>query len=139
MWRHGLLILLWLTVVAGPAWAASIRNVYFSNGELVPGQRYRTEGQLPGPVTTFTMGQDKAARLFIIFGDLDAHTLRGQLKASDGSVVRTLNRQVDSVKVAVTWRVVTHAFNLEPLAPGDYTLDLVVDDKATGSHTLTLR
>jgi hypothetical protein len=76
---------------------------------------------------------------FVIFGDLEAHTLRGELKASDGSVKRTMNRQANALNAAVTWRVVTHPFDLEPLAPGDYSLDLIVDDKPVGTYTFTLR
>lgn len=135
------LILVMLSVMIGslPVSAASIRNIYFSSGQTIPGQRYSRQEQLPGPTTTFTQGEHKVARLFIVFGDLDAHTVRGELKASDGSVVRRFDRQVDPVNSPVQWRAVTHGFSLETLKPDEYALDLVIDGESKGTHKFTLR
>ena len=128
-----------IVAVASLAHAASIRNIYFSNGQLVPGQRYRSEGQLPGPVTTFVKGQDKTARLFVIFGDLDAHRLQGELKASSGKVVRRFDQPVDSLKTVAQWRVTTRGFDLDPLPPDEYTLELQIDGEAKGAYKFTLK
>src|SRR5262245_7784704 len=121
------------------ATAASIRNVYFSTGELVPGQRYAREEQLPSPTTTFTKGAHKVARLFVVFGDLDAHQFAGQLKASNGVVMRRFDRKIEAVNQPSQWRVATQAFSLENLKPGDYTLDLVIDGEPKGDAKFTLR
>src|SRR5262249_20622894 len=128
-----LAVICW-TAAAVPALAASIRNVYFSNGATVPGQRYRSEGELPGPAKEFTKGTDKVARLFIVFGDLDAHKITGELKAADGKVVSRLDRQWASYTGAgnVQWRTFTHGFNLERLPAGEYKLELGVDDNVQG-------
>ena len=124
-----------------PAFAVSVRNVYFSNGEVVPGQLYRSVGQLPGPTKEFTKGTDKVARLFIIFGDLDAHKISGALKAADGRIVSRLNRQWPAYAGPVnpSWRFLTHGFNLERLQPGEYQLELLIDDDSKGTYTFTLR
>ena len=124
-----------------PALAASIRNVYFTNGETVRGQLYKSEGQLPGATKEFTKGTDKVARLFIIFGDLDAHKVSGALKAADDKIVSRLNRQWPSHTGAVNvrWRLFTHNFNLERLQPGEYKLELLVDDHPHGTYAFTLR
>jgi hypothetical protein len=45
-----------------PLLAASIRNVYFSNGQVVQGQRYKSTSDLPGPTKEFAKGRDKVAR-----------------------------------------------------------------------------
>ena len=130
-----------VTSTLAPAFAASIRNAYFSNGETVPGQLYRTEGELPGPTKEFTKGTDKTARLFVIFGDLDAHKVTGALKAADGRIVSRMNRQLASYTgpVNARWRSFTHGFNLERLQPGEYQLELLVDDQPHGTHAFTLR
>jgi hypothetical protein len=124
-----------------PAFAASIKNVYFSNGQVVPGQRYTREGELPGPTKEFTKGKDKVARLFIIFRDLSAHKLGGELKTADGKVVSRLNRQLDSFTGSgnVNWRFTTHSFNLETREPGEYQFELFVDGDSAGTYTFTLR
>jgi len=121
------------------ATAASIRNVYVSSGELVPGQRYAREEQLPAPTTTFTKGKHKVARLFVVFGDLDAHQFSGRLKASDGSVVRRFDRKIEALNTPSQWRVVTQAFALETLKPGEYTVDLMIDNEPKGTAQFTLR
>jgi hypothetical protein len=136
--RAGAWMLSGLAALISVGEAATIRNIYFSNGNVVPGQTYRTEGQLPGPVTTFVKGQDKTARLFIIFGDLDAHRLEGELKGADGKVVRRFNQTVESHKRPANWRFVTQAFGLEKLKPGEYTLDLSIDGEPKKQHKFTL-
>ena len=120
------------------ATAASIRQIYFSKGELVPGQRYERDNQLPGPATTFAKEQDKVARLFIIFGDAASHVVRGELKNADGRAVAQLKREVESLKTSGRWRVVTHAFKLEKLEPGKYSIELIVDDERKGTYGFTL-
>ena len=124
-----------------PVLAASVRNVYFSNGDVVRGQLYRSTGELPGATKEFTKGKDKVARLFVIFGDLNAHKLSGDLKATDGKVVSRLNREVGSYtgSANASWRFVTHGFNLERLEPGEYQLELLIDDASHGTYALTLR
>lgn len=124
-----------------PALAASIRNVYFSNGEIVGSQLYRSVGELPGPTKEFTKGRDNVARLFIIFGDLDAHKLGGELKAADGKVVSRLNRQWPSFTGSInpSWRLLTHGFNIERMEPGEYQLELLIDDQSHGTYAFSLR
>jgi hypothetical protein len=135
----GACILGGLMATASPGLAASVRNAYFSNGQVVQGQTYRSEGQLPGPVTTFVKGQDKTARLFIIFGDMDAHQLEGELKAPDGKTVRRIDRKIDAHRTPANWRLVTQGFDLEKLRPGEYSFGLKVDGEAKGKYTFTLR
>lgn len=126
-------------MLAAPADAASIRNVYFSNGSVQQGQTYRTPGELPGPAKGFESGKDPVARMFIILGDMDAHKFRGDLKAADGKVVRKMNVDVPSLNRSATWRFWTHAFGLKDLAPGTYSIDLIVDDMPAGTHSFTLK
>jgi hypothetical protein len=127
------------TMLVGPADAASIRNVYFSTGSVIQGQTYRSEGELPGPAKQFEGGKDNVARMFIVFGDMDAHKLQGDLKGPDGNVVRKMNVDVPSLNRSATWRFWTHAFGLRGLTPGVYTIDLRVDDMPAGTHSLTLK
>jgi hypothetical protein len=139
--RHAMVVagILWGLLATGSlGHAASVRNIYFSNGQAVPGQTYRSEGQLPGPVTTFVKGQDKTARLFIVLGDMDAHRLEGELKAADGKVVRRVNRTFESHKRAANWRFVTHGFDLAALKPGEYTFDLRIDGESKGQYKFSL-
>jgi hypothetical protein len=130
-----------LCLVAAAAQGASIRNVYFTNTPPPPpGQTYRDPGQLPGtPTTTFVKGQDDTAFLTIIFGDRDAHLITGELKGSNGRVVRKLNYQLNAVNIPANWRHARFRFPLEKLTPGEYTFDLVVDGEAKGAHSFTLK
>jgi hypothetical protein len=138
---RGILGVAVLCLVASAAHGASIRNVYFTNTPSPPaGQTYRDPAQLPGaPVTAFVKGQDAIAFLTIIFGDLDAHSITGELKASNGRVVRKLNHQLNAVNIAGSWRHARFRFPLEKLAPGEYTFHLVVDGEPKGAHSFTLR
>ena len=122
-----------------PAAAASIRRVYFSNTGTVGGQTYRSEGELPGEVTSFDKANDKSVFLYIVFGDLSAHRLTGEVKSTAGAVVRKMNRDVPSFNRSASWRLVTHRFATENLAPGEYTLELQVDGDPAGSHKFTIR
>lgn len=124
-----------------PALAASIRNAYFSQSASIGGQRYVRESGLPGPTKEFVKGQDKAAHLIIIFNDLDAHQVGGALKAADGNVVARWNRQINGISRADVgqWRSISHRFNLDRLAPGEYKFDLLVDGDPKGTYTFTLR
>lgn len=128
-----------LVMLAATADAASIRNVYFSNGSVPPGQTFRSEGELPGPTKTFETGKDTVARMFVIFGDMYAHKMRGELKAADGKVVRKLDVEVPSFNRPASWRLFTHGFRLDGLAAGTYSIDLVVDDMPAGTHSFTLQ
>ena len=135
------LVSVWTMSTAVPAVAASIRNVYFSNGDVVRGQIYRSVGELPGATKEFTKGKDKVARLFVIFGDLDGHKMTGDLKAADGKAVSRMDRDVGpySGSVNLSWRLATHGFNLERLEPGEYQFELSVDGSSVGSYAFTLR
>jgi hypothetical protein len=116
-----------------------MRKVYFTNGTMVDGQMVHGESELPGETKVFESGKDKVARLLLGFGDLDAHALRGELKDARGKTVRKLNYDLPSFKGAgATWRWALRAFNLEGLAPGVYTLDLIVDDGKVGTYSFTL-
>ena len=128
-----------LAMLATAADAASIRNVYFSNGSVPSGQTFRSEGELPGPTTTFESGKDTVARMFVIFGDMYAHKMRGELKGADGKVVRKLDVDVPSFNRSASWRFVTHGFRLNGLAAGTYSIDLMVDDMPAGTHSFTLK
>jgi len=39
----------------------------------------------------------------------------------------------------MTWRFITHRFDLDKLEPGDYKLDLQIDDAPARTYTFTLR
>ena len=120
------------------ATAASIRDIYFSKGELVEGQRYQRDSQLPGPATTFTRDQDKVARLFVVLNDRAAHRVHGELKNEAGRVVARMSRDLASVNTSGVWRVMTHAFKLERLKPGTYSIEVMVDDENKGTYSFTL-
>jgi hypothetical protein len=134
-----LVALVLVGTIAAPVSGASISNVYFSSGSVPPGQTFRTEGELPGPTKTFERGKDSVARMFVILRDMSAHTFRGELKGPGGKVVRKLNWNVQSFNRPTTWRVVTHSFNLKNLEPGEYSIDLTVDDLPAGTHGFTLK
>jgi hypothetical protein len=107
-----------LTAAASGADAAAIRNVYFSNGTMVEGQSVRSEGQLPGETKVFESGKDQ----------------------SDGTMVRKMNRNLASLTRAdITWRYLWQNFNLQGLAPGVYSIDLMVDDAKAGTYSFTLK
>ena len=126
-------------MLVAPAGAAAIRNVYFSNGSVVPGQIVRSEGELPAPTKTFERDRDKVARLFFILGDFYSHTFKGELKGSDGRVARKLDWTMPSLTSTASWRYTSYGFSLNGLAPGDYSIDLLVDDAAAGTYTFTLK
>lgn len=128
-----------LAMLAAATDAASIRNVYFSNGSVPSGQTFRSEGELPGPTKTFETGKDTVARMFVIFGDMSAHKMRGELKAANGKVVRKLDTDVPSFNRPASWRFVTHGFRLNGLSAGTYSIDLVVDDMPAGTYSFTLQ
>jgi hypothetical protein len=137
-------VLLAAVVLVVTGWAVSIaglRNAWFTNGTMVQGQTVRSEGELPGETKVFESGKDKVARLFFVFGDRDAHALRGELKDADGKTVRKLNYDLPSLNRAGTgtWRYGARSFNLEGLAPGVYSLDLIIDDGKVGTYSFTLK
>jgi hypothetical protein len=140
-WACVLLAAVVLTVTGSGVGFAGLRNAWFSNGAMVQGQTVRSEGELPGETKVFESDKDKVARMFFVFGDRDAHALRGDLKAADGKTVRKLNYDLPALNRAGTgtWRYAARSFNLEGLAPGVYTIDLIVDDGKVGTYSFTLK
>jgi hypothetical protein len=134
-----LVALVLAATTGGPAHAASISNVYFSSGSVPPGQTFRSEGELPGPTKTFESGKDNVARLYVVLRDMSAHTFGGELKGPGGKVVRKLNWNVQSFNRAAAWRFVTYSFNLKNLEPGEYSIDLTVDDAPAGTYGFSLK
>jgi hypothetical protein len=122
-----------------PAAAASIRKTYFSNAGTVGGQTYRSEGELPGEVTSFDKANDKNVFLYVVFGDMSAHRLTGEVKSTTGAVVRKIDREFGSFNRPASWRFVVHRFGIENMDSGEYTLDLKVDGDPAGSHKFTIR
>ena len=53
--------------------------------------------------------------------------------------MRKLNWSVQSFNRPATWRYVTHSFNLKDLEPGEYSIDLTVDDAPAGTYGFTLK
>ena len=68
---------------SGPVFAASIRNAYFSNGELVRGQYYKSEGQLPGATKEFTKGNWRQFNYGFNLGRLEPGTYQLDLVVDD--------------------------------------------------------
>jgi TPR repeat protein len=126
-------------MLATPVGAASIWNVYFSNGSIPPGQKVRSESALPGPTKTFERGRDTGARLFVILGDFYAHSFQGELKAADGTTVRTLNWNIQSLTSTGQWRYASYRFGLQNLPPGEYKIDLMVDGAPKETYGFTLK
>jgi hypothetical protein len=123
-----------------PLAEAGITDVYFSKVGKIGGQIYRTPNDLPGPTKVLETGKDRVVFLYVVFSDLDAHTLRGDLKAADDKVVRQMRRTISPVtRAGIRWRSITEEFSLEGLGPGEYSIDLVVDDTKTGTYSFTLR
>src|SRR5215510_2298787 len=107
--------------------AAGIRDIYLTNAEAAPGARLHDREPLPGThVTTFTAGQDKRVWLVILFGDSDAHHLRGELKTREGAVITVMDRDLGQSWIRGSWHEVRHWFSLERLRPGEYALHLSI-------------
>jgi hypothetical protein len=138
-WIVAVVALVLAGTIVGAAGAASISNVYFSSGSVPPGGTFRTEGELPGPTKTFERDKDKVARMYVILRDMSAHTFRGELKGPGGKVVRKLDWKVAPFNRAATWRYVSHRFDLKGLRPGEYSIDLMVDDAPAGTYGFTLK
>ena len=142
MIRRACMLLAAVVLAVAPAGVsfAGLRSAWFSSGTMVQGQIIRNEGELPGETKVFESGQNKFARLFLVFGDLGSHVLRGELKDPDGKTVRKLNYDVSSVTRAdVSWRYTWWTFNLEGLAPAMYTLEMTVDGGKPETYSFTLK
>ena len=142
MIRWAGVLLTTVVLMAGSAGVsiAGLRNAWFSNGAMVPGQLILREGELPGETKVFESGTDKVARLFMVFGDVNAHVIRGELKGPNGTTVRKLSYDAPSVtRAGSTWRYSSRTFNLQGLAPAVYTLDLIIDDGKVGTYSFTLK
>ena len=75
-----------------------------------------------------------------VFGDLDSHVLRGELKDPDGKTVRTLKHDVPSItRAGIRWRHTSWGFNLQNLAPAVYTLELTIDGGKPEKYSFTLK
>lgn len=137
----GLLLATVVMMAAGSGVStAGLRNGWFASGTMVPGQIIRNEGELPGETKVFESGRDKVARLFLVFGDLDSHVLRGELKGPEGNTVRTLKHDVPSItRAGITWRHTSWGFNLQGLTPGVYTLELTIDGGKKETYAFTLK
>jgi hypothetical protein len=139
-WACVLLTAVVLTVTGSGVSFAGLKNAWFSSGAMVPGQIIRNEGELPGETKVFDSATDKVARLFMVFGDVSAHVIRGELKGPDGATVRKFNYDVPSLtRAGITWRHTSRSFNLEGLAPAVYTLDLSIDGGKAEAYSFTLK
>ena len=137
----GMLLAAMVTMAVGSGvTTAALRNAWFSNGTMVQGQIIRNEGELPGETKVFDSATDKIARLFLVFGDLDAHALRGELKGPEGNTVRTMKHDISSVtRAGVTWRYMWYTFTLQGLTPAVYTLEMTIDGGKPEKYSFTLK
>src|SRR5687767_1334837 len=128
-------------ILASSIAEAGIMDVYFSRGKKLEGHHiYRRPTDLPGPTKVLEVGKDRVVYLYVIFDDLDAHTLRGDLKAADGKVVGTMSQRLTAVtRPGIRWRSITQDFSLEGLAAGEYRIELVVDEAKSETYSFTLK
>jgi hypothetical protein len=139
-WVYMFLATVVMMAVGSGVSTAGLRNAWFSNGAMVQGQIIRSEGELPGETKIFESGSDKVARLFLVFGDLDSHVLRGELKGPEGNAVRTLKYDVPSItRAGISWRYTSWGFNLQGLTPAVYTLELTIDGGKVEKYSFTLK
>ena len=135
-----------LVIAAGEA-EAQLKRAYFSNTPTSGGIRYgRSDFQaMPAEVKAFDREKDKTVFLYVILDTAEPVKLRGVLKDPSGRRHAKVDRDVERYGRAVTsqnfWRSVNWRWSTERMRdkPGDWTLELQVNDKPAGSYTFTLK
>ena len=100
---------------------------------------------MPAEVKAFDREKDKTVFLYAILDTAEPVKLRGVLKDPSGRQHAKVDRDVERYGRPVTsqnfWRSVNWRWSTERMRdkPGDWTLELQVNDKPAGSYTFTLK
>jgi hypothetical protein len=135
-----------LVVAAGEA-EAQLKRAYFSNTPTSGGIRYgQSDFQaMPAEVKAFDHEKDQAVFLYVILDTPQPVKLRGALKDPSGRQHARVDRDVEQYGRPVTsqtfWRSVNWRWSTDRMRgkPGNWTLELLVNEKPAGSYTFTLK
>ena len=135
-----------LAIAVGEA-EAQLKRAYFSNTPTSGGIRYgRSDFEsMPAEVKTFDPEKDKSVYLYVILDTADPVKLHGVLKDPAGRQHAKFDRDVERYGRPVTsqtfWRSVNWHWSTERMRSkhGEWTLDLLVNDKPAGSYAFTIK
>jgi hypothetical protein len=119
---------------------SGMRRVFLSS-EGATGGTYQSEMLYGGtPTDRFDTRQERAY-LYMVFSDGRPHTYQFTVKSVDGGFVKHRSQRVELTGTPkdVTWRGYSHWFGIMgSLSPGDYVLELTIDDRAAGVYPFTV-
>jgi len=133
--------------IAAPEAEAQLKRAYFSNTPTSGGIRYgQSDFQaMPAEVKSFDPDKDKAVFLYVILDTPQPVKLNGVLKDPSGRQYAKLDRAVEQYGRPVTsqtfWRSVNWRWSTDRMLGkrGDWTLELLVNEKPAGSYTFTIK
>jgi hypothetical protein len=119
---------------------ASVRRVVLSSSAPAGGE-YQSDTLYSGAPTDRFDAHQQRGYLYVIFNDNGAHTIQFTVKRVDtGAVFATLPRMETKGRLgAQQWHGASAHFQIAGrLRPGDYVLDLTIDDLAAGKYPFTV-
>lgn len=135
-----------LAIAAG-AVEAQLKRAYFSNTGTSGGIRYgRSDFEaMPAEIKAFDPEKDKSVFLYVILDTPEPVKLHGVLKDPSGRQHAKFDRDVERYRRPVTgqtfWRSVNWRWSTDRMRDkhGEWTLDLLVNDKPAGSYAFTIK
>ena len=133
--------------IAGGEAEAQLKRAYFSNTATSGGIRYGSSDfeAMPAEVKAFDPAKDKTVYLYVILDTADPVKLRGVLKDPSGRQHAKFDRDVERYGRPVTsqtfWRSVNWRWSTDRMHDkhGEWTLDLLVNEKPAGSYSFTMK
>ena len=126
---------------------AQLKRAYFSNTPTSGGIRYGKSDfeAMPAEVKAFDPAKDKTVFLYVILDTGEPVKLQGVLKDPSGHQHAKLDRDVERYGRPVTsqtfWRSVNWRWSTDRMRDkrGEWTLDLLVNEKPAGSYAFTIK
>ena len=132
-----------ISYVPAGAQTSPIRGIWFTDAELPPGGMFNRPAEFHFPRTDppiFEKTSGRPVKLIVVFWGGDSHEIVVQRTAPDGKVTTTKwNVDPRPRDKATNWRLTHRTWSMDRLAVGDHVMNVSVDGKDVGRHTLTIR
>jgi hypothetical protein len=141
VWLVSLAITVLLGCASAPAEAPGLASVgrVFLSSSAAAGGLYESDVLYSGVETDRFDAQQNRGYLYVVFNDNTAHTLQFTVKHAETGTVSMTSSRMETKRRPGALQWTSAWFQIAGLLrPGDYVLDLTIDDLAAGKYQFTV-